>query len=871
MSVHRVEAPIHAPLAPLCRPDSRETVLDRLCEVAHSVPDAIAIRTGNEAVTFDELLHRTYATARKIACLVPGAPRPIAVAANSTVDSMITMLAVMASGHSLVPLDVNLPEQRAAHIVETCSAVRLDSTDLSLVEDSAIPLPAFTGSRTALIAFTSGSTGTAKGVVLSHRMCLTKAYEVSSALGLTSRDRVGNALPVSFGAGINTLFAGLLSGATVYCQDPRSTQSASLPDWIERSSLTTLHCSPSLVRSLPPVTDAISAVPENAVPSLRVVITYGEALHSRDVMTFRTALGSGASFVNWYATTEAGAVAYDVYDADRSLPAGFLGAGTLPRGKRVEIVDQAGTAVSPGQVGEIRVTGECLADGYLGLTDLTRARFSTEGRLHRYATGDLGRFDENGHLQLLGRADDAVKIRGYLVEPAEVEAALRSTEGVTDVAVVPRSIGEQSHLDAYFVGATLDADLVRERLQCQLPSWMIPRNITRLDRIERNERGKVDRQKLPEADATELLDPGTAGSEAPRGATELWVTTIVASVIGTTTVRADADFTALGAGSLALTQISVGVQRAFHVELSIEELVGAMSVSRLAAIIDAKLSSIEKQAERPRGGNIAVPLRTSGSLAPLFVIAGGGVPAVGLAALADRLDHDRPVYAIQAKGMADRAIPDRTIGAAARTYVREIRKIQPSGPYFLAGHSLGGWIALEVAHRLRAEGDVVAHVTLLDPRLFRHLLDRLPGGKTLASAPADQVTAAAPKKKIWATAGLVSRVVAAGILRFSTTERWLAFGIIGSLALSIHRPTPWDGPVTAIVTRENTADRRSWAAVATGELSIHHVDGRHVDMVRDPVAGDVAKVIDSALSDRTRALSDRTRALSDRTGRINQN
>ncbi|MFC8177715.1 alpha/beta fold hydrolase [Rhodococcus sp. NPDC057297] len=861
MSVHKLEAPTHAPLAPLCKPGTRDTLLDRLCEVAHAVPDAVAVHTEDGAVTFDELLHRTYASARKIAQLAGDDPRPIAVEAASTSESIATMLAVMASGHALVPLDSNLPANRADRIVESAAALRLDQADLANTQDSAMPLPTLTGSRTALIAYTSGSTGAAKGVLLSHRMCLTKAYEVSSALGLSSRDRVGNALPVSFGAGLNTLFAGILSGATVYCTDPRTVLPTTLTEWIERSSLTTLHCSPSLVRSfragaeeIP--SDAIVPVPDNAVPSLRVVTTYGEALHSRDVIGFRSALGSGATFVNWYATTEAGGVAYGEYRSDRPLPSGFLTATTLPKGKIVDVVDQAGTLAPAGVAGEIRVSAECLSDGYLGLPDLTESHFASDGPLMRYATGDLGRFDELGQLHLLGRADDAVKIRGYLVEPAEVEAAIRGVDGVRDVAIVARSIDGEPHLDAFFVSDTRDSAYVRAGIQDQLPTWMVPRNITRTLTIERNERGKVDRQRLPE----QVADVASAtASDAPRGATEMWIANIVHDALrdevdGIDDIGSHTDFTAMGATSLALTQISVGVARAFHIVLSAEELVGAMSVRRLASIVDTKLASIDDNSARSRAESIAVPLRTTGSLTPLFIVAGGGVPAVGLAALARRLDPNRPVYVIQAKGMDTRALPDRTIRAAARTYVREITRIQPSGPYLLAGHSLGGWIALEMAHQLRAGGRSVARLTLLDPRLYRHLLDRLPGGSALEAAPAGVGAASSPKITVATRVGIAARVATAGIARYSTTERWLAFAAIGSLALRFHRPKAWNGPVSVIVTAENTDDRRSWAAIATGELSITHVDGRHVDMVREPVAEDVARILDHELRRATEGI-----------------
>lgn len=836
MSIHELDTRPYLALAPLCRPGVRDTLLDRVCEVAHATPDATAVVADDGSVTFDELLHRIYAVARKIVLLSPDESRPLAVETTCTISTITLMFAVMASGRALVPLDPRLPASRRDNIVSQADAHLIDLDDVADAEDSAAPLPTITGSGIALIAFTSGSTGRAKGVLLSHRMCLSKAYEVGTTLGLTPGDRVGNALPISFGAGINTVFAAVLSGATAYCRDPRGSHTDTVMQWISRHGLTTLHCSPSLIRQLP------SQSTDDTLCPLRIVTTYGEPLHARDVESFRASCRSEATIVNWYATTEAGGVAAHVLRTGDPLGDGFLPAGIPPGGKTVDIVRTDGHLAPRGEVGHVRVTADCFADGYLHLDDQTRARFTTDSGFRRYWTGDLGRIDDAGVLHLIGRLDDAVKIRGYQVEPAEVESALRSARGVTDAFVMAYTEESGPELVAFFVGADASEKRIRAVLRNTVPEWMVPKYLVAIDRIPRTDRGKVDRSALPARPGSVTTAPGAV----PIGATESWLANIVARRLGCASVQRDVDFSELGATSLALTGILVDVRLAFHVDLTAADVVHAMTVTTLARVVDERHSELDRAKARSTVDRVLVPLRTDGAGTPLFVVAGAGVPAVGLAPLARRIT-ERPVYALQARGLDARALPHRTIGGAARAYVRELRRVQPHGPYALAGHSLGAWIALEMAHILRRQGEEVDRVVLLDPRLFRWILDRLPGGHALEAAPPDPA-AAMSRPSRFALVRQGWRVAAAGIVRFSTTERWLAFAIIGWMALRRHTPTPWDGPTTVVVTDSNVSDRASWEAVATGSLDMSAVPGPHVDMVREPTVELVAQVITRTLT-----------------------
>lgn len=844
MSIHDIDAPTRLSLAPLCRPERRDTVMARYREVAHELPGAVALSSYGTSLTFDELLHRAYSLARKIATLFPTDSRPLAVDTDETASSIVLMLAIIAAGHPLVPLDPMLPAERRATIIDQAGATAIDAVTVAAAMDSCVPLPTLSGDHTAVINYTSGSTGTAKGVIISHRMCLTKAYEVATALSLSPHDRVGNCLPVSFGAGLNTLFAGLLSGAAVHCRDPRSGVPASTVEWISANSLTTLHCSSSLLRAIAAAEPVSGGV---VTPGLRVVTTYGESLHSDDVDCFRGRLASHTTVVNWYATTEAGAVAYSEFPPERALPSGFLPAGKPVPGKLVEVVTTDGSLCEPHVIGEVRVTSTCLADGYLGDAGIDSERFATlDDGLFRYRTGDLGRLDEHGTLHLAGRIDDAVKVRGYLVEPAEIEAALRAIPEIGDAAVIGRHSGTDTDLVAYVCSAQSrsrpSVGEIRASLRRTLPEWMVPTHIVAIDAMPRNERGKLDRSALPE--------PADRRVERTAvGPTEYIVAEAARAAIGLDSIGRDEDFLALGGNSLTTTAMLATLREGLKVDLTAEDVFAATTVRTLAATVDDRLRDAATARRRSSGEHdVLVPLRTEGSKAPIFLIGGAGVGALAFLNLVKHIDDDHPVYALQAHGRGKRGRPDRTIRRTANRYVDAIRTVAPEGPFHLVGHSLGGWIAIAMAERIRDCGLGSPHLLLLDTRLFRHLLDKLPGGTDVPAAPPAQTREEAGFHlgRI-GTAALWVRMQFAGLLRYPATMEWLVFASIGYVALNKHVPTPWSGSMTVVRTAENVKDDRSWQAVARGELTFVDISGDHGNMLSEPMAEELAKIIDDTV------------------------
>lgn len=821
-----------------------DTIESRWRQVTSMRHDSVAVVTPRDLITFADLESRTEDLVHEIRLRrAPGAG-PIAVDLEPTAESVIHLLATLISGHPLVMIDPQLPEARRAHVMASSGATPLSSV---LQAPPTIDPDARRGhepssSDPAMIAYTSGTSGAPKGVVLSHAMCLNKADELAAAIDLRPDDRIGNLLPVSFGAGVTALVMGLMNGVTVYCWDPRIDGVSTLDQWLVENSVTTAHCAPSFLRAW---TDRDHTPDEDSAASaLRVVVTYGEAVHGEDYARHRDRGFARVTYVNWMATTETGVVAYNSFAPGTPLPAGIVPAGRGRDGKDVQIVDANGTPLPDGEIGEIQVVSTDLSDGYYLDPDRTAQRFTRlGGGVSIYRTGDRGRIDEEGELQLRGRVDDAVKIRGYLVEPSEVEANLRLLPGIADVFVSAVTERGNAEIVAYVVVAATamapsSAEL-RRALAEHLPAWMIPRHFVLLVELPRNERGKVDRNALPAI---------RSRTEIPTlsGPTELWLAQLWQSILGIDAVDREDDFFELGGDSLASTELTARIHTTFHVRISVAQVASATTVKDLAALIDRTSLSPDEQPVH----DIVVPLSTKGDGAPLFVVNGAGAHSTALSTLSSALRGDRPIYVLQPRGFESRGLPDRSVRAAARRYLTEIRKVQPTGPYLLAGYSFGGYVALEMAAQLEASGESAAHVIVLDTRISTESARRLAATAeaTLDASVIDLATQPHtnyrwnPTKK--SVAAMWLRSLFAGLIHYPPAIQWMIFVYLGTQSLKRHHIRPCTSPVTVIRGATNNRGRELWSLIACGALEFDDVDAGHEDLVRQPYVQKTAAIID---------------------------
>ena len=359
-----------------------------------------------------------------------------------------------------------------------------------------------------------------------------------------------------------------------------------------------------------------------------------------------------------------------------------------------------------------------MARGYWRREELTRERFVPSPFVPDallYRTGDLARFLADGTLECLGRMDGQVKLRGYRIELGEIESTLNSHPAIQQCAVIVREDAPgDAQLVAYFeargASAPTASDL-RAYAEKDLPAYMVPSVFVAMEKLPLTPNDKVDRKALPAP--TRRVSVKT-GYVAPRDATEQLLAQIWAKVLKVKRVGLHDNFFDLGGHSLLAVRVAAEIENHTKTRLPLASILQSPTIAELA-------EDLRRPQWQPSWSSL-VPLRTSGSRPPLFLMHAHGGNVLEYHALAELLDHDQPVYAFQARGLDGNIPTDCSIEEIVSSYIEELRSLQPEGPYFLAGFCVGGLLALEAAQQLTDAGQEVALVMVMQtmhPDVFR--------------------------------------------------------------------------------------------------------------------------------------------------------
>ncbi|WP_187280099.1 non-ribosomal peptide synthetase [Streptomyces sp. IB2014 016-6] len=619
------------------RPDAPSatapTTLPQLFERAASrFPDAVAVQDSDTVLRYRELDARANRLARALVGRGAGPGQLVAVQLPRSVDLVTALVAVAKSGAAAVPLDPDWPAERIRLILAGTRPVQVltpgeltvllsatdDATRLTDAGRGTPLLPA----HPAYVIHTSGSTGRPKGVVVPHEGPVALLTDTAARFGFGTSDVWTLLHSCAFDFSVWELWGALTHGGrlVVVPQDVARSPRALL-DLLVRERVTVLNQTPSAFAALD---RADAEDPERGrALALRWVIFGGDALLPRTLRDWYRRHGpdtASPTLVNMYGITETTVHATRVdLTADHAEHGGSPIGAAIP-GTRIHVLDDSLRPVPPGVTGELYVGGRGLAHGYLGRPGLTAGRFVADpfgppgSRLYR--SGDLVRWTTDGTLQYMARADDQLKIRGYRVEPAEIEAALLTLDGVTAAAVtaVPAPADGEPRLVGYVVArhthpAPDFPDRLRRGLRARLPAHLVPSELVRVGALPMTANGKLDRAALPAPGELTPGGPETGGRDLPVFATPLEedVAALFSELLGAAPVRRDGDFFDLGGDSLRAARLAARIRTAHHADLDVRDIFDHPTVTALAAHV-ARCAPLRETAQSPSGRPDRIPL-----------------------------------------------------------------------------------------------------------------------------------------------------------------------------------------------------------------------------------------------------------------------
>ncbi|WP_081220137.1 non-ribosomal peptide synthetase [Streptomyces sp. M41(2017)] len=827
-------------------------------------PRRPAVLAPDTDLSYGELNERANRLAHHLIAQGVGPEQFVALSLPRTAQTMVALLAVLKAGAAYMPVDPAYPADRIAYMLQDADpalVLTVEETERMLPDGSRTPrlvldspevvaalesrpatdptdrdrIGVLRQAHPAYIIYTSGSTGRPKGVVVTHANVANLVAWARDEFGEQRLAHVLFSTSLNFDVSVFEMFGPLLTGGRIEV----------LRDLLALGDRDADDRSPVLVSGVPSALARIVSQGDVRAAADTVVFC-GEALTAQAATEVRDELGAGRVY-NIYGPTEA-----TVYATVWSTDGPVTGAPSIGRplhNTQTYVLDGSLRPVPAGVTGELYIAGAGLARGYFGRPDLTAGRFVADpfgpAGTRMYRTGDLARWSGEGLLEFLGRVDDQVKIRGFRIELGEIEAVLSRVAGLAQVAVLAREDQPgDKRLVAYVVAEpgndAPDTEALRAHAAGLLPEYMVPSAFVVLDRLPLTTNGKLNRRALPAP-----VFAADAAGRGPRNPREEILCGLFAEILGVPTVGIDDNFFELGGHSLLAVQLISRIRDVLGDGLAIRALFAAPTVATLV-----------EQLGRSSGGaefDVLLPIKDHGGGSSLFCV--HPVSGIGwcYAPLAGIASPGHSVFALQARGLDGEESLPGSLREMAADYVRQIRAVQESGPYHLMGWSFGGVVAHEMAVQLRARGERVETLALLDSYPAHETATQLPITEedvTAGLAEFFGVRAGDGEEPLTMT-GIVAALRRDRSMFTELAERHLAD--IAAIYRNNHRimtehvPGEFDGDVRFYEAgRERPTDvcaATAWKSHVSGRLDIARIACSHAEMARPESLAQIWQVI----------------------------
>lgn len=697
-------------------------------EQTAQTPDNIALLKQEEAITYSELNKRANQIARH---LIKSGLKPrdnVGLLVSRSFDMVTFMLAILKAGGAYVPVEPEYPEARQEYILRNSgvSLVLADETypvesimqDIQFIKIDRDSTPAEDAENLnlevdtndlAYTIYTSGSTGRPKGVMIAHHSAVNLVLAMNQKFGVDQSDRVLCVTSMCFDLSVYDIFGMLATGGSiVIAVKEEVTDFNTLQLLLQKYSITIWNSVPSTLNNLTLNIELFN--PHYQYKNLKNVFLSGDwipvSLPSRINKFFPSArvisLGGATEatvWSNYYLINE-------VKSTWKSIPYGKPLANNL-----FYILNEHLQPVPAGVTGELYIGGAGVAKGYCNEADKTNYSFVPDpintqyGNMYR--TGDLGRMMPDYNMEFLGRRDTQVKINGYRIELGEIEAAIEQTGMVTEAVVVAKeTVNQEKQLLSFFVPkASFTKEAIYTLLTERLPAYMVPNIWVTLEKMPLTSNGKIDKKVLLDFDYADQLKSQYVAPEyeLENQLTEIWQTNLGVKQIGV-----NDNFFELGGTSLLAAKTMTQIEKLTGKRLSISNLFNYPTIKQIADLL-SNLSVIKYKS--------LVPLKSAGSKVPLYIIHGIGLDILNFRNIIRHLDADQPIYGLQALGLDGESEQLNSIEEIAAFYNEEIISQNPTGPYAIAGYSIGGYIGFEMAKQLQAMGKEVKMLAVLDSYL----------------------------------------------------------------------------------------------------------------------------------------------------------
>jgi len=819
-------------------------------QVAES-PEAVAVSFGKRQMTYRELDQRSDRLAHYLCREWAHSESLIGVYMERSPEMIVSLLAILKAGAAYVPLDPYQPRDRLRRMIEesrprcvlsssgVSSALPSETVPILLIdklqediaqERAAAPLHMdVAAERLAYVMFTSGSTGRPKGVEVTHRGVLRLVKGVDY-VHLADRPRIPHLASPAFDASTFEIWGALLNGGQCVLSTDRIPSASNLACLLRDFQADTLWLTATWF-------NAIVDEDPMALSTVRQLIIGGEPLSVPHVDRALRVLRE-TSIINGYGPTEGTTFAccYRIpadFDPRRSsVPIGRPIANT-----KAYVLDSQTRPVPTGAPGELCIGGDGLARGYLGDPGLTAERFIPNPFADRpgerlYRTGDRVRLLPSGDIEYLGRLDQQLKIRGFRVEPGEIEHILKQHPDIGDARVaLHKSQRGDEVLVAYVIpapGATIVVDSLKAYASKQLPEYMVPAFYIPLLRFPMTPSGKTDLHSLhalPDHVQAEGSPPVSPRTEIEKRMQLIW-----SQLLRSETVGIRDSFFDLGGHSLLALRLIARIEKTFGVSLPLSVLFAYPTIEALCQAVQERDPRLSR--------STAVCLQKGDGGTPFFCVPPAASSVNHFAQLIRTLSPDIPFYGLQALGLGRDEVPQDRVEDMAARYVADMRIIQPNGPYFIGGRCLGAYVAFEMALQLVDIGEDVALLALLDPtappgirRGFGYYVQRASYFRLRK-----QLVRAVLRRVRWSLRQ-AERLWVRRYLGSQNTRRIQRVYAAHMRAQSMYGPHIYSGTITLFSPQQEYApgdSRPLWRKMTSGGFELHLVPGDHRTMSQDP-------------------------------------